>query len=224
MKKKVVLVSALALAVLGLGVYLQADFIQCTGGVCPGTPNSDVINGSNFPDTIDASGGADTAFGHDGMDTINGDMGNDNLFGGLQSDDIDGGSENDIIHPGPDDLLFPQYANGGDGNDFVNTFAGETSNCLFIDGESGNDAANLLGFGPITLTQPFGQPGFGTGYLMEEDPIAGGYVLIYVEESGNAGTEVVNGLTTGSPAILPTSDPLVTSCMSSPSLTPGPTF
>jgi hypothetical protein len=217
MRKKIFLIGIIAFAALGLSVYLQADFVQCPGGVCDGgngiTGEADLINGTDGVDDIDGLGGMDVVFAGRGMDFVMGGPGNDLLFGGPDSDSITGAPGNDVIFNGSDEALFNQFAFGGDDNDQFNTFASETTECLWIDGEAGNDVANLIGYGPFTAVQPFGQPGFGTGYIWTIDPIGGGDVLIYVEETGNLGTEVVNGLTSPNVTILLPDDPIVLGCL-----------
>jgi Ca2+-binding RTX toxin-like protein len=210
MMKRLLLAAILFAAVMTLPT--QADFIQCLGGGCVGTFNSDLMNGSELPDGIGGYDGDDIIFAGPGSDALVGGQDRDTLFGGTGSDSLIGGDEDDILFPGPDEFGRPQYASGGNGNDLLTTFASETSHCLFLRGGDGSDKANLVGFGPYTATQPFGQVGYTEGWLYQQDPIAGGNVFVWVAESGNGGTEIINGLVAPSAAILGINDPIVVEC------------
>ena len=130
-RASVFLVAAALLLALCAGVALADNFI--------GTPQRDVIVGTDGPDFIDGKGSADRLFGLDGRDTIMGRPGNDliegnngpdRLVGGPDDDRIFGGGGNDAVNGGPgDDIIVvsddgtgpnsaDQYA-CGDGEDTV---------------------------------------------------------------------------------------------------------
>lgn len=194
----VLLIGLLTLA--ASAVSIQADFIQCPGGIgfCDidtgVTDNADLINGTSGTDLVEALGGNDLVFGQGEVDRIDGDSGDDVIFGGPGSDTILGDTGNDILLPGPDSSDVFQLAFGDEGNDTLNVLASETQNCLLIEGGAGFDEVNLIGFGPYSADSPYGQPGFGTGYIRIVDPIAGGRIFILVEENGANHVERVNGL------------------------------
>jgi hypothetical protein len=211
MKIKLMVVFGL-LTLIVSGASLQADWVQCLGGVCPGTNSGDLINGSNEHDHIPAAQGDDVIFGNDGPDRFISSGGNDLLFGGNGSDNLVAEGDNDIVLPGPDDGAFRQFVSGGFGNDSMVTFASETMTCLFYNAGGGVDTATLVGFGPYSAQHPFGQAGFGDAYILEVDPIAGGNVLIYVSELTEFGAETIFGLTSPTPTIIPDTDPIVQNC------------
>jgi Ca2+-binding RTX toxin-like protein len=223
MKSKFSIVGLLAIAVIGLSASLiQADFAQCVVGTTCwpgegfGSVNSDVFNGTPEDDIIlgdGAGNGNDVIFGHEGDDAIAGDQGNDVIFGGPGSDSIFGLDDDDILFPGPDRVgAGGQFANGTNGNDVVNVFAGEISTCLIIFNANDFDTVNLLGFGPYAAVSPFGQPGFVEGVVHVVDPIAGGDIYIHKIEATNNGTEVINGLLSPNATILALDDPDVLDC------------
>jgi hypothetical protein len=199
---------------------LEANFVQCPGGPCDDaegtTINADVINGTPLTDAIDAQGGDDVVFGGAGTDGIDGRAGDDLLFGGQDSDEIEGGGGNDIILPGPDDSEFHQYIEMNDGNDVVNVLVTEITTCLFILDGDGFDVVNLVGFGPYSAALPFGQPGFGIGYVYVVDPITGGEIFIWVSENTEDSIDVINGLPSPNVTILPFSSPQEDACPPAP--------
>ena len=87
-----------------------------------GTPDEDVLNGTN---------GHDIVFGFGGDDQIFGLRGNDIAFGGRGDDRVDGGKDHDI--------LFGEHGNdglaGGDGNDDLHGSSGRD----FVVGGAGKD-------------------------------------------------------------------------------------
>jgi len=68
-----------------------------------GTPNAEILYGTEFDDVIEAHDGNDTVYGDDGDDYIAGQEGADMLMGGA-GDDLIVGNHHDLI-------------NGGDGDD-----------------------------------------------------------------------------------------------------------
>jgi Ca2+-binding RTX toxin-like protein len=199
MMKRTVLTMALIFGVLTLAYfYSGADFIQCGAADCFGTTNADVMNGTADDQIIWGSDGGDVIFGGPGLDFLSGDEGNDVLFGGPGSDILESQSGNDTLLGGPDDLLAIQELIGDEGNENFLVFAGDTSNCLTIHDFSptGKNVVNLIGFGPYSAVSPFGLPDFGDAYLIVQDPIAGGYVMMHLQvpSTGDGTVHEINGL------------------------------
>jgi Ca2+-binding RTX toxin-like protein len=183
------------MALIAFSTLLPADFVQCPGeSQCDGTANSDIINGSPLFDVIVGELGDDIVFGNDGPDSIYSQDDNDIAFGGNGSDWLDTGEGDDKLLPGPDDGIFHQTAVGGPDNDSFYTFASETSTCLYLAGDDGQDVAHLIGLGPYTAQQPFGQTGWVDGWVLAVDPISGGNILIWVTEDDDSGVETIHGL------------------------------
>jgi Ca2+-binding RTX toxin-like protein len=188
MKRKMML-SLCGLMVLGLtSIPLQADFIQCptTTGVCPGTNNADVINGTPSFNNITGLDGDDSIFAGDNptptnngavmdkesvgglmfgvnyldtqnfADIISGGPGNDFISGGPGHDYIYGDAGNDLLLPNTDTLHYGQIVYGGPGNDTIIVSAGDVTSCLIIFGGPGSDSVNFLGYGPFSVSQAFG--------------------------------------------------------------------
>jgi Ca2+-binding RTX toxin-like protein len=119
----------------------------------PGTPNNDVIHGTNFDDILNqdgdllsypGTGGDDTIFGHGGNDRLYGGVGNDSLLGGIGNDRLSGGVGGDrLLGDSGLDQLF-----GGAGNDFLS-------------GGEGNDVLD----GGTGLDQMYGGAGHDTYYV-----------------------------------------------------------
>jgi hypothetical protein len=154
-----------------------------------------VINGTLGNDGIDGQAGNDVIFGGDGIDGMAGVQGNDLIFGGLGSDNIFGNSDNDTLIPGPDETDVIQISNGGDGNDTFIVLVGETINCHEIDGGPDFDVMHLIGFGPHVADFPYGAttPIASNSQIMINDPIAGGYIFVLVE-NGEDSLERITGL------------------------------
>jgi hypothetical protein len=209
--RKLLLISLLGVLALGVLVApIQADFIQCVVNPCNGTVINDIVNGTPNDDTINAGLGNDLVFGGEGNDNIDGDDGqggddgDDFLFGGPGDDLLGGWAGNDILLAGPDGPPnFQQVVGGGLGNDIANVLLGETIGCLVIQLNPGADIVNLIGFGPFSAQEPFGQPGFNDGYVHVIDPIGGGDIFIDVSENSDAGTETINGLLSPNVTIVP---------------------
>ncbi|BAB77800.1 ExeM/NucH family extracellular endonuclease [Anabaena sp. FACHB-709] len=88
--------------------------INASGGII-GTPDNDILTGTNRNDLIRGLGGNDLLIGGNGNDTLYGDRGKDILLGGNGNDTLYGGDDNDTLIGGNgDDLLV-----GGKGNDLL---------------------------------------------------------------------------------------------------------
>ncbi|MBW4654771.1 MAG: VCBS repeat-containing protein [Kaiparowitsia implicata GSE-PSE-MK54-09C] len=116
------------------------------GIVIDGTPQADVLRGSNGNDIIRSfagndiirgTGGNDVIFGLDGRDVIYGGGGNDRLNGGLKSDTLYGGPGDDWMNgKGGNDVLV-----GGAGNDtLIGRLGADT-----LEGGNGRDTFRYLG-------------------------------------------------------------------------------
>ena len=103
----------LAAAVLGVHAE-QAAAANCLGlplTIPAGSPEGEVIEGTDGPDVINAGGGDDVINGLGGDDLICGDAGNDAINGDAGNDAINGDADNDAI-------------NGGAGRDTLDAGAG----------------------------------------------------------------------------------------------------
>ena len=99
-----------------------------------GTPQDDVIDGTNDNDEIRGLEGNDTLDGKGGSDFLRGNNGNDSLIGGFGNDILNGNNDNDTLNGSQgDDTL-----NGNNGNDLLTDSVG---NNLF-NGGSGIDTLN----------------------------------------------------------------------------------
>jgi hypothetical protein len=203
MKRKLML-SLFALMAFGfMATPLHADFVQCLAGIfCQAPDNSDIINGTLANDIIRGGAGDDIIFGNAGGDQLSGDADNDLVFGDAGTDLVFGNEGNDILLPGPDGPIGNQTAAGNQGNDTTNVLVGDVGNCLLIIDAGGTDVANLIGIGPYSAQKPFGQPGFGMGFVHVIDPIAGGDILIQIRENDDTGIETIHGLPSPNVTIL----------------------
>jgi Ca2+-binding RTX toxin-like protein len=114
-RRSVLLLAAVALALtLASGVAL-ARTIDCDGGKCLGTNNKDTMTGSPRRDIMYGFRGADLMRGNGRSDSVNGDGGRDRLSGGRGDDTVNGGDDDDLVagNPGNDTL------NAGNGDDRV---------------------------------------------------------------------------------------------------------
>jgi Ca2+-binding RTX toxin-like protein len=103
--------SAVAAAVIATGAVAGVlPVINCKGGPCTGTPQSEQFNGSDFRDQIRALGGNDSIFADGADDVLRGGKGDDFGGGGLGDDKSIGG-------PGSDDFLEFSKSGGDQGND-----------------------------------------------------------------------------------------------------------
>ena len=98
-RKTILVLASVALAVLVVGGAAWAANVQGTGGddVLSGTENRDTINPFDGNDTVRALGGNDDVRHSFGNDTIYGGAGNDTLRGGRGNDAIYGGPGKDLI-------------------------------------------------------------------------------------------------------------------------------
>ena len=101
MRRTLLLLSTMVLALLlACGVALAAN-IPCQGGPCVGTEQNDRITGSQLDDTIEALGGRDHVTGRMGDDYVDGGGGRDEITGGVGGDLLEGGMGPDEIGGGP---------------------------------------------------------------------------------------------------------------------------
>ncbi len=99
MRKTILVLTSVALAVLLAGGVALAANIKGTGGndVLEGTPSRDVLIPFDGDDTVYAGGGSDDVRHSFGDDLIKGGPGNDTLRGGRGNDVIYGGAGRDLI-------------------------------------------------------------------------------------------------------------------------------
>jgi Ca2+-binding RTX toxin-like protein len=190
--KRLLLAVILFAAVLTLPT--QADFFLCNPN-CTGTPNADLMNGTDANNAMGDVAGNDIMFGGDGIDSMNGDQGDDIMFGGNDWDIIFGGPGNDTLLPGPDGMESIQQTPGGAGNDMFIVLVGETSNCQIIFGDPDFDVLHLIGFGPYVTEYPFSQPEpvVFPSWVVIQDPVAGGFIFVMIGD-GPGSLERINGL------------------------------
>ncbi|MGI0064724.1 MAG: HYR domain-containing protein, partial [Nitrosopumilaceae archaeon] len=90
-----------------------------------GSPEDDILSGTNVADLIFAEEGDDIVMGAKGNDCIFGGDGDDIIFGNEGTDNLSGGDGNDVIKgQSGDDILIGDYGvdviDGGDDNDSCN--------------------------------------------------------------------------------------------------------
>ncbi len=113
------------------GTALNQAQLLALGSNQDGTPQDDIVYGSNGDDVLQGNDGNDFLYGLDGADTLFGGGGNDTLFG-LDGDDmLDGGDGDDVL----DGRLGNDTLNGGAGNDLLSGVHGDD----VLDGGQGND-------------------------------------------------------------------------------------
>jgi hypothetical protein len=136
-RRAVILLTAMALAmVVGGGVALAAT-IHCGGGNCFGTNNHDDIFGTNRHDAIFAKKGGDFVSGKERADNLNGEEGNDHIFGGPGDDWAKGGRHDDTVKGD----LGNDRITGGSGDNVLR--AGDGMRDLII---CGANSTNLIYF------------------------------------------------------------------------------
>ena len=97
MRRAVILLTTVAVAiVVGTGVALAAT-IRCDGGHCSGTDRPDSIFGTDRHDAIFAKDGGDFVSGRGRADNLNGGDGDDELLGGWGDDWVKGGRHDDAV-------------------------------------------------------------------------------------------------------------------------------
>ena len=97
MRRAVILLTTVAVAiVVGSGVALAAT-IRCDGGHCSGTNRADSIFGTDKRDAIFAKKGADFVSGRGRADNLNGEDGDDEVLGGWGDDWVKGGRHDDAV-------------------------------------------------------------------------------------------------------------------------------
>ncbi len=131
MRRTVVLVASMALAVLVAGGVALAATIDCTGGDCVGTRSGDAMFGSPKVDEEFGLGGGDLMYGYERADRMSGGAGGDRMYGGIGRDTVNGDRGNDAVYGGRGD----DAVNGGDDSD---TLVGNQGNDT-ISGDTGGD-------------------------------------------------------------------------------------
>jgi Ca2+-binding RTX toxin-like protein len=181
MRRAVILLAAIALAmVVGSGVAVAAT-IRCDGGFCSGTNRPDTIFGTNRHDAIFARDGGDFVSGEGGADNLNGERGNDEVVGGWGDDWVKGGRGNDVVWGGRGN----DWITGGSGDNVLRTrdgmrdliFCGEDSwnrifydprldrfsNCVFV-----HKSVKAKGSGePAVVGRGTSRPPLGPGPLLQ---------------------------------------------------------
>ena len=145
-RQAILLISAMVAALLfASGVALAAD-ISCSTNLCQGTPDRDLIYGTDSAEQIDALAGADVVYANGGRDTVYGGRGNDAIEGFGNNDTIYGGSGDDGtqgIGLAPINLEGGEASDkvyGGEGADWIDAAAEDTDGSVDRSyGEEGND-------------------------------------------------------------------------------------
>jgi hypothetical protein len=114
-KRSVLLLLAVAVALLLVSGVAIARTFTCGGNPCRGTNNNDTIYGTDARNNVFSLRGADLVRGYGGADSLNGDGGRDRLSGGKGGDEVYGGDADDVVigNNGHDSL------NAGNGDDRV---------------------------------------------------------------------------------------------------------
>ncbi|HEU4493877.1 MAG TPA: calcium-binding protein [Rubrobacteraceae bacterium] len=97
MKRSILLVVAMAMALLMVSGVAIARTVYCDGGKCRGTNTRDTMYGTEGRDIINSLEGADLARGKGGADTLKGDGGKDRLSGGKGNDVVYGSDDDDRV-------------------------------------------------------------------------------------------------------------------------------
>jgi Ca2+-binding RTX toxin-like protein len=101
MRRTLLLLSTMGVALLLAGGVAWAANIQCPGGPCTGTEQNDSIRGSLVDDQINALGGIDLVNARSGDDEVNGGADGDQISGAEGGDFLNGDSGDDTINGGP---------------------------------------------------------------------------------------------------------------------------
>jgi Ca2+-binding RTX toxin-like protein len=139
MRRSALLLATIALTLLVASGVALAKTINCNGGLCFGTNNSDSIYGSNRHDTIFAKKGGDFVSGRGRADDLNGGDGNDSIFGGWGDDWVKGGRHDDMVKGD----LGNDRITGGSGHNVIR--AGDGMRDLIV---CGDHSRNLIYFDP----------------------------------------------------------------------------
>jgi Ca2+-binding RTX toxin-like protein len=117
MRKTILVVASVAVAMLVAGGVAWAATIRCHGGLCKGTPKADTMYGRNVGDAMYGRKGGDTMYGRGGLDALRANEGLDKVYGGSETDRMRGG-------PGADKLFGGPGGDGGVGNTGVDRIYG----------------------------------------------------------------------------------------------------
>lgn len=122
MRRTVLMLAVMALAMVAASGAVLADNIQGNGG-------DNRLVGTNGKDTISGGGGDDSIFGRGRADRLFGDSGKDDVHGGKGADRLQAGLGQDALF-------------GNAGSDFVNAIDGQYND--FVDcGEGESDVAGI---------------------------------------------------------------------------------
>jgi Ca2+-binding RTX toxin-like protein len=159
------------------GLSVSDDFTLSLLNALVGTPNDDVLNGSEVDDTIYGLAGNDTLSGFDGNDLLDGGSGYDILYGGQGDDTLLAGTDAD-----------GSFLDGGDGDDALtgsngndNLIGGSGDDTLF--GGSGNDSLSGRSGSDVLLG--------GDGNDTLEDGDSSGLVAINSIDGGAGNDQIV---------------------------------
>jgi Ca2+-binding RTX toxin-like protein len=110
MRKTILMLASVAVAVLVVGGVAWAAHVQGTGG-------DDVLNGTESRDTINPFDGNDTVYALGGNDDVRHSFGGDTIYGGEGNDTLRGGRGTDVIYGGPgEDLIDCAYLENRSGD------------------------------------------------------------------------------------------------------------
>jgi Ca2+-binding RTX toxin-like protein len=123
--------------------FFETESRDDAAGMSPetvGTPQDDILSGTNGNDNLLGGQGDDQIGGYDGEDDLHGAGGNDQLLGADGSDTLHGEAGNDALYGGDDDDTlygnnFNDTMHGGAGNDALQGSAGNDN----LSGDIGSD-------------------------------------------------------------------------------------
>ena len=153
MRARATLVTGIVLAIILAGLLVVGSSAGAGSRTCldrtatiVGTPDNDVIYGTNGTDVIVGGRGTDQIHGLGGDDFICGEGGRDILTGGSGDDELSGGGGADAIFGGSgDDFLnggdLADQLHGGSGDDTLQGDAFQASRNDVCDGGDGIDTA-----------------------------------------------------------------------------------
>jgi Ca2+-binding RTX toxin-like protein len=96
-RRAVILLTTVAVAIVAGGGVALAATIRCDGGHCSGTNRPDSMFGTDRHDAIFAKDGGDFVSGRGRADNLNGGDGDDEVVGGWGDDWIKGGRHDDAV-------------------------------------------------------------------------------------------------------------------------------